>query len=97
MDRSTALYALFATCFFLACAHGPTPEVRDECCLAPPPPEPDPGTLLTAAMATRGDVKVTDFDDRIDIYSIAWSQDGSTLALTRGATSRDVVLLKGFR
>ena len=34
---------------------------------------------------------------RVDILSIHWSPDGSTLALSRGTTSRDIVLLKGFR
>ncbi len=52
---------------------------------------------ISAGDDTSGDVKITDFDDRIDILSIAWSQDGTTLALSRGTTSRDVVLLKGFR
>jgi Tol biopolymer transport system component len=52
---------------------------------------------ISAGDDTSGDVQLTDFDDRIDILSMAWSRDGSTLALSRGTTSRDVVLLKGFR
>jgi Tol biopolymer transport system component len=52
---------------------------------------------ISAGDDTSGDVKITDFDDRIDILSIDWSPDGTTLALSRGKTSRDVVLLKGFR
>jgi Tol biopolymer transport system component len=52
---------------------------------------------ISAGDDTSGDVMLTDFDDRIDILSIDWSQDGSTLALSRGKTYRDVVLLKGFR
>jgi Tol biopolymer transport system component len=52
---------------------------------------------ISAGDDTSGDVKITNFDDRIDILSIDWSQDGTTLALSRGTTSRDVVLLKGFR
>jgi Tol biopolymer transport system component len=52
---------------------------------------------ISAGDDTNGDVKITDFDDRIDILSIDWSQDGTTLALSRGKTSQDVVLLKGFR
>jgi Tol biopolymer transport system component len=52
---------------------------------------------ISAGDDTSGDVQVTNFDDRIDILSMRWSPDGTTLALSRGTTSRDVVLLKGFR
>jgi Tol biopolymer transport system component len=52
---------------------------------------------ITAGDDTSGDTKITDFDDRLDILSIDWSRDGTTLALSRGKTFRDVVLLKGFR
>jgi Tol biopolymer transport system component len=52
---------------------------------------------ISAGDDTSGDVKITDFDDRIDILSLDWSDEGTTLALTRGKTSRDVVLIKGFR
>jgi Tol biopolymer transport system component len=52
---------------------------------------------ISAGDDTSGDVRITDFDDRVDILSMIWSQDGSTLVLSRGKTSRDVVLLKGFR
>jgi Tol biopolymer transport system component len=52
---------------------------------------------ISAGDDTSGDVQLTNFDDRVDILSIHWSPDGSTLALSRGTTSRDIVLLKGFR
>jgi Tol biopolymer transport system component len=52
---------------------------------------------IDAGDDTSGDTKITDFDDRLDIFWMYWSHDGSSLALSRGKTSRDVVLLKGFR
>ena len=52
---------------------------------------------ISAGDDTSGDVRLTDFDDRLVILSMDWSRDGDTLALSRGKTFQDVVLLKGFR
>lgn len=52
---------------------------------------------ISAGNDTSGDTRVTSFEDGVDILSMAWSRDGKTLALSRGTTSRDIVLLKGFR
>ena len=52
---------------------------------------------ISAGDDTSGDVQPTDFDDHIDIHAMIWSGDGRTLAPSRGKTSRDIVLLKGFR
>ncbi|MEP6570456.1 MAG: hypothetical protein ABJC10_11845, partial [Acidobacteriota bacterium] len=55
-----------------------------------------PGNVWLQPVAGGEPKKLTDFKSDI-IYQIAWSRDGKTLALARGAETTDVVLMKDSR